>query len=165
VGGGRERLLHLHQPQQARHRARLPLERPREALKRLVQDADVVIENFRVGTMEKWGLGYEEVLRPLNPRLVYCSITGYGRSGPAAHLPGYDPIIEAVGGFMAINGEEGGRPLKVGVAVIDELTGCQAAFAITAALLHRDRTGEGQRVDLSLFESGCRRSPTRPPRT
>jgi crotonobetainyl-CoA:carnitine CoA-transferase CaiB-like acyl-CoA transferase len=124
----------------------------REALKRLVADADVLIENFRVGTMERWGLGYEQ-LREVNPGLIYCSITGYGRSGPAAHLPGYDPIIEAVGGFMAINGEEGGRPLKVGVAVIDELTGCQAAFAITAALLHKERTGEGQRVDLSLFES------------
>lgn len=125
----------------------------REALKRLVMDADVVIENFRVGTMEKWGLGYEDVLRPLNPGLVYCSITGYGRTGPAAHLPGYDPIIEAVGGFMAINGEEGGRPLKVGVAVVDLITGCQAAMAINAALVYRDRTGEGQRVDLSLFES------------
>jgi crotonobetainyl-CoA:carnitine CoA-transferase CaiB-like acyl-CoA transferase len=125
----------------------------REALKRLVQGADVVVENFRVGTMEKWGLGYEEVLRPLNPLLVYCSITGYGRTGPDAHLPGYDPTIEAVGGFMAINGEEGGRPLKVGVAVIDEIAGCQAAFGVVAALLHRDRTGEGQRVDLSLFES------------
>jgi crotonobetainyl-CoA:carnitine CoA-transferase CaiB-like acyl-CoA transferase len=125
----------------------------REALKRLVEDADVVIENFRVGTMEKWGLGYEDVLRPLNPRMVYCSITGYGRTGPAAKLPGYDPIIEAVGGFMAINGEEGGRPLKVGVAVIDLITGCQAAVAINAALVHRERTGEGQRVDLSLFES------------
>ena len=125
----------------------------REAVRRLVADADVVIENFRVGTMERWGLGYEDVLRPLNPRLVYCSITGYGRTGPAARLPGYDPIIEAVGGFMAINGEEGGRPLKVGVAVIDLITGCQAAMAINAALLHRDRTGEGQRVDLSLFES------------
>ena len=133
----------------------LDFKRPqdREIVKRLIADADVVIENFRVGTMEKWGLGYEEVLRPLNPRLVYCSITGYGRTGPAAPLPGYDPIIEAVGGFMSINGEEGGRPLKVGVAVIDIITGCQAAFAITAALLHRDRTGEGQRVDLSLFET------------
>jgi len=125
----------------------------REALKRLVAGADVLIENFRVGTMEKWGLGYEDVLRPLNPRLVYGSITGYGRSGPAAALPGYDPIIEAVAGFMAINGEEGGRPLKVGVAVIDILTGCQAAYALMAALLHRDRSGEGQRVDLSLFET------------
>jgi crotonobetainyl-CoA:carnitine CoA-transferase CaiB-like acyl-CoA transferase len=124
----------------------------REALERLVAGADVLIENFRVGTMERWGIGYDR-LREINPGLVYCSITGYGRSGPAAHLPGYDPIIEAVGGFMAINGEEGGRPLKVGVAVIDELTGCQAAFAITAALLHKERTGEGQRVDLSLFES------------
>ena len=133
----------------------LDFKRPhdREIVKRLIADADVVIENFRVGTMEKWGLGYEEVLRPLNPRLVYCSITGYGRTGPAAPLPGYDPIIEAVGGFMSINGEEGGRPLKVGVAVIDIITGCQAAFAVTAALLHRDRTGEGQRVDLSLFET------------
>lgn len=124
----------------------------RDILKRLITDADVLVENFRVGTMERWGLGYE-TLRAINPGLIYCSITGYGRTGPAAHLPGYDPIIEAVSGFMAINGEEGGRPLKVGVAVIDELTGCQAAFAITAALFHKERTGEGQRVDLSLFES------------
>jgi crotonobetainyl-CoA:carnitine CoA-transferase CaiB-like acyl-CoA transferase len=120
---------------------------------RLIEEADVVIENFRVGTMEKWGLGYEDVLRTLNPGLVYCSITGYGRTGPAAPSPGYDPIIEAVAGFMSINGEENGRPLKVGVAVIDILTGCQAAFAIVSALLHRERTGEGQRVDLSLFET------------
>ncbi|TVR95548.1 MAG: CoA transferase [Trueperaceae bacterium] len=125
----------------------------REVLQHLVASADVVIENFRVGTMEKWGLGYEDVLRAINPGLVYCSITGYGRTGPSAPLPGYDPIIEAVAGFMAINGEEHGRPLKVGVAVIDILTGCQAAFAVLAALLHRDRTGEGQRVDLSLFET------------
>ncbi len=128
-------------------------ETDREALMRLVEGADVLIENFRVGTMEKWGLGYEDVLRERNPGLVYCSITGYGRSGPAAPLPGYDPIIEAVAGFMAINGEEGGRPLKVGVAVIDILTGCQAAYAVMAALVHRERTGEGQRVDLSLFET------------
>ncbi len=128
-------------------------ERAREVVRRLIADADVVIENFRVGTMEKWGLGYEDVLRSLNPGLVYCSITGYGRTGPAAPLPGYDPIIEAVAGFMSINGEENGRPLKVGVAVIDILTGCQAAFAIVSALVHRERSGEGQRVDLSLFET------------
>ncbi len=125
----------------------------REIVRRLVADADVVVENFRVGTMEKWGLGYEDELRELNPGLVYCSITGYGRSGPAAPLPGYDPIIEAVGGFMSINGEENGRPLKVGVAVIDIITGCQAAFSIVSALVHRERTGQGQRVDLSLFET------------
>ena len=128
-------------------------EQAREVVRRLVADADVVVENFRVGTMEKWGLGYEDVLRELNPGLVYCSITGYGRTGPSAPLPGYDPIIEAVAGFMSINGEEGGRPLKVGVAVIDIITGCQAAFAIVSALVHRERTGEGQRVDLSLFET------------
>ena len=128
-------------------------EEAREVVRRLVADADVVVENFRVGTMEKWGLGYEDVLRELNPGLVYCSITGYGRTGPSAPLPGYDPIIEAMGGFMSINGEEGGRPLKVGVAVIDIITGCQAAFAIVSALVHRERTGEGQRVDLSLFET------------
>jgi crotonobetainyl-CoA:carnitine CoA-transferase CaiB-like acyl-CoA transferase len=128
-------------------------EQDREIVRRMIADADVVVENFRVGTMEKWGLGYEDVLRELNPRLVYCSITGYGRSGPAAPLPGYDPIIEAVGGFMSINGEENGRPLKVGVAVIDIITGCQAAFSIVSALVHRERTGQGQRVDLSLFET------------
>jgi crotonobetainyl-CoA:carnitine CoA-transferase CaiB-like acyl-CoA transferase len=124
----------------------------RDALRRLVATADVLIENFKVGTMERWGLGYES-LREIRPELVYCSITGYGRTGPHAHLPGYDPILEAVGGFMSINGEEGGRPLKVGVAVIDVLAGSHAAFGITAALAHAWRTGEGQRVDLSLFES------------
>ena len=124
----------------------------REALRRLVADADVVIENFKVGTMEKWGLGYE-ALRELNPDLIYCSITGYGRTGPRAPMAGYDPIIEAVGGFMAINGELDGDPMKVGVAVIDLFAGSHAATGILAALRHRDRTGEGQRVDLSLFES------------
>lgn len=124
----------------------------RDALRKLVVDADVVIENFKVGTMEKWGLGYE-ALEKINPGLVYCSITGYGRTGPKASLPGYDPILEAVGGFMAINGEMGGDPMKVGVAVIDLFAGCHAATGILAALRHRDRTGHGQRVDLSLFES------------
>jgi crotonobetainyl-CoA:carnitine CoA-transferase CaiB-like acyl-CoA transferase len=124
----------------------------RDALRRLVADADVVIENFKVGTMERWGLGYED-LRRINPRLVYASITGYGRTGPRAMMPGYDPILEAVGGFMAINGTEGGDPMKVGVAVIDLFAGSHAALAIVAALRHRDRTGEGQRVDLSLLES------------
>jgi len=127
-------------------------EAAREALRRLVVDADVLVENFKVGTMEKWGLGYE-ALKAHKPDLVYCSITGYGRTGPKASLPGYDPIIEAVGGFMAINGEVGGDPMKVGVAVIDLFAGSHAATGILAALRHRDRTGEGQRVDLSLFES------------
>ena len=127
-------------------------EAARDALRKLVVDADVVVENFKVGTMEKWGLGFE-ALQEHNPDLIYCSITGYGRTGPKASLPGYDPIIEAVGGFMAINGEVGGDPMKVGVAVIDLFAGSHAATGILAALRHRDRTGEGQRVDLSLLES------------
>jgi len=127
-------------------------EAARGALRRLVVDADVLVENFKVGTMEKWGLGFE-ALQKHKPDLVYCSITGYGRTGPKASLPGYDPILEAVGGFMAINGELGGDPMKVGVAVIDLFAGSHAATGILAALRHRDRTGEGQRVDLSLFES------------
>ncbi len=127
-------------------------EAARDAFRKLVVDADVVVENFKVGTMERWGLGFE-ALQELKPDLVYCSITGYGRTGPKATLPGYDPIIEAVGGFMAINGEVGGDPMKVGVAVIDLFAGSHAATGILAALRHRDRTGEGQRVDLSLLES------------
>lgn len=133
---------------------RLDLSTPaaKKALKQLVKDADVLIENFKLGTMEKWGLGYEDCLRSLNPELVYCSITGYGRTGPNAHLPGYDPVIEAMAGLMSITGEADGPPMKVGVAIVDVLTGCQVAFAVTAALFHRMKTGEGQRVDLSLFE-------------
>lgn len=127
-------------------------EAARDALRKLVVDTDVLVENFKVGTMEKWGLGYE-ALREHKPDLIYCGITGYGRTGPKASLPGYDPIIEAVGGFMAINGELGGEPMKVGVAVIDLFAGSHAATGILAALRHRDRTGEGQRVDLSLLES------------
>ena len=122
-------------------------------LLRLARTADVIIENFRLGTMEKWGLGYEEVLRPLNPRLVYCSISGFGRTGPYADLPGYDFVIQAMGGLMSITGDPGGEPQKVGVAVSDLTTGMMAAYGIMAALFHRERTGEGQRVDLSLLES------------
>ncbi|UCH27498.1 MAG: CoA transferase [Trueperaceae bacterium] len=125
----------------------------REALRRLVTRCDVVVENYKAGTMERWGLGYEEVLRPLNPALVYCSLTGFGRNGPSSHLPGYDPIIEAMGGLMSVTGDADGPPMRVGVAMVDIVAGCQLAFAVSAALVHRLRTGEGQRVDLSLFES------------
>lgn len=124
-----------------------------DVFKRLVLKSDIVIDNFKTGTMERWGLGYEDVLRPLNPRLIYCSITGYGRTGPSAHLPGYDPIIEAISGLMSITGDPEGEPMKVGVALVDILTGCQVAYAVTAALAHRLQSEEGQRVDLSLFET------------
>ncbi|CAA9579540.1 MAG: L-carnitine dehydratase/bile acid-inducible protein F [uncultured Thermomicrobiales bacterium] len=133
----------------------LDLSRPagREILLRLADEADVLIENFKVGTMERWGLGYEETLRPRNPRLVYASITGYGRTGPDAHLPGYDVIVEALGGLMSITGEPDGGPVKVGVAIVDIVTGCLAAYGVAAALARRAETGSGGRVDLALLDS------------
>ncbi len=131
------------------------LSRPegQEVVRRLIAGADVVVENFKHGTMERWGLGYEEALRPLNPGLIYCSISGFGRTGPYKDLPGYDFVVQAMGGLMSITGEEGGEPVKVGVAVSDLTTGMMAAMAISMALYRRSVTGEGQRVDLSLLET------------
>jgi len=123
------------------------------AVRHLAARADVLVENFKHGTMERWGLGYEAELAPANPGLVYCSITGYGHTGPSAHLPGYDPVIEALCGLMSITGQADGPPTKLGVALVDIIAGHQATIGILAALTHRDRTGEGQRVDVSLFES------------
>lgn len=125
----------------------------REVLLRLLAGSDVLVENFKTGTMERWGLGYEDRLRDLNPRLVYASISGFGRTGPYAHLPGYDVVVEAMGGLMSVTGEPGGEPMKVGVAIIDVVTGCLAAFAIAAALYERSLTGAGQAVHLSLLEA------------
>lgn len=124
-----------------------------EVLLRLVRQSDVLVENFKLGTMERWGVGYEELLRQENPRLVYCNISGFGRTGPYAHLPGYDFLAQAMGGLMSITGQPGGPSTKVGVAVSDLTTGMMAAFSILAALRHRDQTGVGQRVDLSLLET------------
>ena len=124
-----------------------------EVVRRLAGVADVLVENFRTGTLDKMGLGYDN-LRPLNPGLVYCSITGYGRTGPAAGRPGYDFIVQADGGLMGITGPAEGPPYRVGVPIIDITTGMFAATAILAALRARDATGEGQRIDLSLLETG-----------
>lgn len=115
----------------------------------MVAGADIVVENFRPGTMEKLGLGYG-TLRGLKPDLIYCAITGFGRDG-GAELPGYDLLVQAVGGLMSITGPEPGQPTKVGVAVVDVLAGVHALTGILVALAHRDRTGEGQRVDTSLL--------------
>lgn len=123
----------------------------REEARRLVADSDVVVENFRVGLMDSLGLGYES-LSELNPGLVYCSITGFG-DGPGATLPGYDLLAQAVGGLMSITGGEEEPPRKVGVAMVDVLAGLFAGIGILAALRHRDRTGEGQRVDINLLSS------------
>jgi crotonobetainyl-CoA:carnitine CoA-transferase CaiB-like acyl-CoA transferase len=115
----------------------------------LVAEADVVVENFRPGTMERLGLGYDD-LRAIRPDIVYCSITGFGRDG-GAELPGYDLLVQAVGGLMSVTGTEPGDPTKAGVAVVDVLAGLHALSGILAALVHRQRTGEGQRVDTNLL--------------
>lgn len=124
----------------------------RPLLEALVRRADVLVENFRTGGAEALGVGYE-AMAAINPRLVYCSISGYGRDGPQATRPGYDFVIQAEAGMMAITGPADGEPAKVGVAVADLATGQNAATAILAALLQRDRTGLGQRIDISLFDT------------
>lgn len=124
----------------------------RRVLLRLVRRADVLVENFIPGTLDRLGLGYEH-LKEVNPALIYCSISGYGYDGPYATRPGYDFIAQAEGGIMSVTGEPEGPPMKVGVAIADITTGMFAAAAILAALRHRDRTGRGQRVEVSLLES------------
>ncbi len=133
----------------------LNLKHPRgkDLLKALVAQADVLIENFKPGTMEDLGLDYG-VLSRENPRLIYCQISGFGNSGPARERAGYDSILQGITGLMSITGEREGPPVKVGVALIDEITALYAHGAILAALLHRERTGQGQKVECSLLESG-----------
>ena len=123
-----------------------------EIIKKLASNSDVLVENFRTGVLEKMGLGYEQ-LHALNPRLIYCSISGYGRTGPYAERPGYDFIIQAEGGIMGITGPVEGPPSRVGVSIVDITTGMFASTAILAALRARDLTGEGQLLDLSLLDS------------
>ncbi|MCX5388796.1 CaiB/BaiF CoA-transferase family protein [Streptomyces sp. NBC_00094] len=117
----------------------------------IVDRADVLVENFRPGTMEKLGLGYEDV-RVGNPGLVYCSVTGFG-TAEGAHLPGYDLLVQAMGGLMSVTGEPDGQGTKAGVALVDVITGLHAGLGVLAALRHRERTGEGQRVEVSLLTS------------
>src|SRR3954453_5576076 len=114
----------------------------------LAASADVVVENFRPSVMDRLGLGYAD-LSAANPGLVYCSITGFG-AGEGARLPGYDLLVQALGGLMSITGEAGGEPQKVGVALVDVIAGLFAAVGVLAAVRHRDRTGEGQRVEVDL---------------
>ena len=124
----------------------------RELVKELAKVSDVLVENFTPGLMERFGLDYE-TLRELNPRLVFCSVTAYGKDGPYRDRPGYDMVLSAVGGLMWITGERNGNPCKVGVAITDVLTGVYASGAITAALLWRERSGRGQQIDCSLLDA------------
>ncbi len=123
-----------------------------EALKRLVAGADVLIENFRTGTMESFGLGYD-TLSALNPGLVYCSISAFGRTGPRKDAAGYEALMQAFSGIMSITGEPGGPPVRCGISFLDLTTGIFSAFGIVSAIHHRTRTGLGQRVDASLLET------------
>ncbi len=124
----------------------------RDVLLKLIASADVLIENFKVGSLKKYGLDYDS-LRAVNPRLVYCSITGFGQDGPYASRAGYDFIIQGMSGLMSITGSQDGEPQKVGVAVSDIFTGLYSVIAIQAALRHAESTGQGQFVDMALFDS------------
>ena len=124
----------------------------KDLFRRLVLDADVVVENFRPGVMARLGLDYA-TLSALNPRLIYCAISGFGQTGPDALKPAYDQIIQGLSGEMAVNGDERLSPLRTGFPVCDTVGGLNAAFAVMAALFHRERTGEGQFIDVALLDS------------
>ena len=123
-----------------------------EIIKQLVEDSDVIINNFKTGTMEKFGLDYD-TLAKINPQLVYCSITGFGETGPNKNMPGYDFIIQAMSGLMSITGDKMSGPQKYGVAITDILTGLYATIGIQGALLERTQSGKGQKLDISLYDS------------
>jgi len=123
-----------------------------EVIKRLASESDVIIHNFKTGTMERFGLGYS-TLYELNPRIVYCSITGFGETGPDRDLPGYDFIIQAMSGLMNITGTKESGPQKSGVAITDVLTGLYACIGIQAALLERVQSGVGQKLDIALYDT------------
>ncbi len=127
-------------------------ERGREIVRRLAHRSDVLIENFKVGGLAKFGLDYES-LRSLNPRLVYCSVTGFGQTGPYAERAGYDFLIQGMSGYMDVTGDPDGPPQKVGVAVCDLFTALYGVIAIEAALIERGRSGGGQQIDLSLLDT------------
>jgi len=124
----------------------------RAAALRLIQGADVVLENFRPGVMQRFGLDYESV-RASQPRMIYCSISGYGQHGPRRDWPAIDNIVQATSGMMSLHGEHDDEPMRVGFPLVDTLTGQTAAFAILAALLRRERTGAGERVDVAMFDA------------
>lgn len=124
----------------------------REMLLALLTDADVLIENFKIGTLERWGLGYEAVLSERFPKLIHCRISGFGADGPLGGLPGYDAAVQALSGIMSINGEANGGPLRTGMPVVDLVTGLNAALGVLLALQERARSGRGQFIDMALFD-------------
>ena len=129
----------------------LKSEQGKEIFRQLVSSGDVVVQNFKTGTLDKMDLGYEQ-LKEINPSLILASITGFGLTGPYKNLPGYDYIVQAMSGLMSITGEADGPPVKVGVAIADVLTGLYTCIGILGALYHRNKTGEGQEIDISLLD-------------
>jgi crotonobetainyl-CoA:carnitine CoA-transferase CaiB-like acyl-CoA transferase len=126
----------------------------REILVKLLETADVLVENFLPGTLERWNLGYADVLSTRFPRLIHCSITGFGADGPLGGLPGYDAVLQAMCGLMSINGASESGPTRIGIPIVDYVTGCHAFSGILLALAARQRTGRGQSVDVALFDTG-----------
>jgi formyl-CoA transferase len=125
----------------------------REVLFRLLEEADVLAENFKTGTLEKWGIGYEQTLKERFPRLIHCRVSGFGADGPFGGYPGYDAIVQGMAGLMSVNGEPEGAPVRVGVPVVDLATGMNATIAILMALVERERSGKGQFVEATLYDS------------
>ena len=120
--------------------------------RRLIAECDILVENFKVGTLAKYGLGYEDLRGP-HPGLIYCSITGFGQTGPYAKRPGYDSLVQAMGGVMSLTGEPDGMPQKVGVPVADLFAGLYGCIGVLAALRHREATGQGQQVDIGMLDT------------
>ncbi|KYO50208.1 CoA transferase [Tistrella mobilis] len=125
----------------------------RDVLLRLLEGADVLVENFKPGTLEGWGLDFETVLAPRFPQLIQCRISGFGSDGPLGGMPGYDAILQAMGGIMSVNGTAGGDPTRVGLPVVDMVTGLNAVIGVLLALQARHQSGRGQFVDATLFDS------------
>lgn len=130
----------------------LATEEGAETVRQLARHCDILVENFKVGGLAKYGLDYQSLSRD-NPGLVYCSITGFGQTGPNAHKPGYDLLAQGYGGIMSLTGDPEGEPMKVGVGVTDVICGLYAVTAILAAIRHRDQSGEGQHIDIALVDS------------
>ncbi|AZD27159.1 CaiB/BaiF CoA transferase family protein [Pseudomonas chlororaphis] len=123
-------------------------------LMRLLEDADVLIENFKPGTLERWGIGYAEVLSQRFPTLIHCAVSGFGGDGPLGGLPGYDAVIQAMAGLMSVNGEADSGPLRIGLPIVDMVTGLNALAGILLALNERHRSGLGQSLDITLYDCG-----------
>ena len=130
----------------------LKFEEGKEIFRKLLKTADVVVENFRPGVMDKLGFSYEKICK-INPKIIYCAISGFGQTGPDAFKPAYDQIIQGLSGVMAVNGDERLNPLRAGFPVCDTVGGLNAAFAIMAALYYREHSGEGQFIDIAMLDS------------